>query len=302
MPCRRSRSGCFAISDDTPAFAADRGDLYVYPLHSQPLLDGYREDWDMAADPTPLPTATGYAARVQAGSTERYLYLYIEVDDTHFDAEPDNVHPEQDRFDRVDLTLQRPDGTREFYFFATSAPGLIAAQSVVKGGDGSDARGGRAAHPGILAADRGGLSPGSAHSLELRRVRGSGSKRTDGQRQRQSRRRPHRSAGRRPAVLHDGRARRIARHLHPRRHPCHRHRRQCAEARGRRHFEHGAPLGDTDETAESWYRHFDERRHLELAAAVVRARPARRQQRAPPRSPGGRTRNGCAAPAARSCC
>ena len=92
----------------------------------------------MAADPAPLPTATGYAARVQAGSTDRYLYLYIEVDDPHFDAEPSNVHPEHDRFDRVDLTLQRPDGTREFYFFGTNAPGLIAAQSIVNGGDGQD--------------------------------------------------------------------------------------------------------------------------------------------------------------------
>jgi dedicated sortase system histidine kinase len=128
----------FRDPDDTPAFAADRGDLYVYPLHDQPLLDGYREDWGVAADPAPLPTTTGYAARAQAGSTDRYLYLYIEVDDRHFDAEPANVHPEHDRFDRIDLTLQRPDGTREFYFFGTNAPGLTAAQSIVNGGDGQD--------------------------------------------------------------------------------------------------------------------------------------------------------------------
>jgi two-component system, OmpR family, sensor histidine kinase ChvG len=128
----------FRDPDDTEGFAAGRGDLYVYPLRSQPLLDGYRDDWGVAADPTPLPTTTGYGARVQAGSTDRYLYLYIEVDDSHFDAEPSNVRPERDRFDRVDLTLQRPDGTREFYFFGTNAPGLIAAQSIVNGGDGRD--------------------------------------------------------------------------------------------------------------------------------------------------------------------
>ena len=51
----------FRDPDDTHGFAADRGDLYVYPLHGQPLLDGYREDWGVAADPTPLPTTTGYA-------------------------------------------------------------------------------------------------------------------------------------------------------------------------------------------------------------------------------------------------
>ncbi len=128
----------FRDSAGTGAFEAGRGDLYVYPLRSQPLLDGYRDDWSVGGNPTSLPTITGYAARVLAGSTERYLYLYIEVDDTHFDAEPSNLHPERDRFDRVDLTLQRPDGTQESYFFGTSAPGLIAAQSVVKGDQGQD--------------------------------------------------------------------------------------------------------------------------------------------------------------------
>jgi two-component system, OmpR family, sensor histidine kinase ChvG len=125
----------FRDSGDTTSFAASRGDMYVYPLPGQPLLDGYRDDWGIAANPAALASSTGYHARVQAGSTGRYLYLFIEVDDSHFDPEPSNVHPERDRFDRVDLTLQRPDGTQEAYFFATSAPGLIAAQSIDKGDD-----------------------------------------------------------------------------------------------------------------------------------------------------------------------
>jgi two-component system, OmpR family, sensor histidine kinase ChvG len=128
----------FHDPDDSPAFAADRGDLYVYPLRNSPLLDGYRDDWSVAAPPTSLPTRTGYVSRVQAGTTDRYLYLYVEVDDSHFEPEPGNVHPEHDRFDRIDLTLQRPDGTREFYFFGTAAPGLIAAQSIANGDDGRD--------------------------------------------------------------------------------------------------------------------------------------------------------------------
>jgi two-component system, OmpR family, sensor histidine kinase ChvG len=129
----------FRDPDDSAAFTPGEGDLYVYPLRNQPALDGYRDDWGVAADPTPLPTRNGYVTRVQAGSTDRYLYLFVEVDDTHFDPEPSSAHPERDRFDRVDLTLQRPDGTRQFYFFGTSAPGLIAAQSIVNGGDGQDA-------------------------------------------------------------------------------------------------------------------------------------------------------------------
>jgi len=128
----------FRESGDAQGFAAGRGDLYVYPLRTQPLLDGYRDDWGIAADPTALPSSSGYGARVQAGSTERYLYLYIEVDDSHFDAEPADVHPARDRFDRVDLTLQRSDGMQESYFFATAAPGLIAAQRIVAGDQGQD--------------------------------------------------------------------------------------------------------------------------------------------------------------------
>jgi len=127
----------FRDSGDARAFSAAAGDLYVYPLVTQPLLDGYREDWDIPAEPTPLPTTTRYRARLQAGSTEHYLYLYLEVDDPHFDAEPNHVQPDKDRFDRVNLTLQGP-GSPAAYFFGTNAPGLIAAQGVVKGGDGVD--------------------------------------------------------------------------------------------------------------------------------------------------------------------
>jgi dedicated sortase system histidine kinase len=121
----------FRDSDDTYAFDANHGDLYVHPLRSQPLLDGYRDDWGIATPPVALPSATGYSARVQAGSTERYLYIYVEVDDPQFDAEPGNVHPDRDRFDRIDLTLQGPDGGRQSYFFGTNAQGLIAAQGTV---------------------------------------------------------------------------------------------------------------------------------------------------------------------------
>ena len=127
----------FHDAGDTESFSAGAGDLYVYPLVTQPLLDGYREDWDVPTEPTPLPTNTGYRVRLQAGSTERFLYLFIKVDDTHFDPEPNNVRPDSDRFDRVNIALDGPNG-REAYFFGTDAPGLIAAQSVVKGEDGVD--------------------------------------------------------------------------------------------------------------------------------------------------------------------
>jgi dedicated sortase system histidine kinase len=122
----------------TEPFAAERGDLYVFPLRTQPLLDGYREDWDVPADPLPLPGDHDLGARLQAGSTDRYLFLYVEVDDPRYVPEPRDPHPERDRFDRIDLTLQESDGALQTYLFATSAPGLIEARSVTPGEDGAD--------------------------------------------------------------------------------------------------------------------------------------------------------------------
>ncbi len=127
---------------DTQPFDPRRGDLYVFPLDRQPLLDGYREDWGVAQEPqaaqgSSLMELGGPPARLQAGATERYLYLYIAVDDAHFEPEPSDPHLGRDRFDRVDLILEHPDGSFATFFFATSAPGLIAAQDVTLGDDGA---------------------------------------------------------------------------------------------------------------------------------------------------------------------
>jgi dedicated sortase system histidine kinase len=124
-------------STDLRTFDARSGDLYVHPLNNQPLLDGYRVDRDTPFDATVLPTASGYRARLQAAATERYLYLYLEVDDDHFDPEPNNVRLETDRFDRVNLTVRTPDGGNTDYFFGATAPGLTAAQHWVRLDDAS---------------------------------------------------------------------------------------------------------------------------------------------------------------------
>jgi signal transduction histidine kinase len=127
----------FGNSDDSQPFDSSQGDLYVFPLHNQPLLDGYREDWGIAAEPQELPSG-GLGARILAAATERYLFLYLEVDDPRFTPEPNDAHPEKDRFDRVDFTLQQADGALESLFFATGAPGLIEAQTTVRSDDGVD--------------------------------------------------------------------------------------------------------------------------------------------------------------------
>ncbi len=128
----------FRDVDDTEPYAPGEGDQYVYPLHVQPLLDGYREDWDVSADPVKLPGTGASEVRLQLGDTDRYLFVYLEVYDPHFVAEPPDGPPAGGHFDRVDLTLERPDGSLETYFFASSAQGLIQAQTTVKGDDGVD--------------------------------------------------------------------------------------------------------------------------------------------------------------------
>jgi len=133
----------FRDGADSPPFDKSAGDLYVFPLGRQPLLDGYRDDWDIAQDPGPLPEhlipgGSPLKSRVQAGVTERYLYVYLDVDDPHFKPEPSDPQVGSARFDRVEFLLQKPDGTLESYFFATNAPGLIEAQRVVHDADGSD--------------------------------------------------------------------------------------------------------------------------------------------------------------------
>jgi dedicated sortase system histidine kinase len=125
----------FSGAQDGRPFDPAHGDLYVFGLHNQPLLDGYREDWDVAAEPRPL-AANGLKARAQAGYTERFLFLFVEVDDPGFEPEPSDAHPDRDRFDRINLTLQHADGAMEFYFFGTGAPGPVAAQTVVQSGSG----------------------------------------------------------------------------------------------------------------------------------------------------------------------
>jgi signal transduction histidine kinase len=62
----------------------------------------------------------------------------LEVDDPKFDPEPNDVHPDTDLFDRVDLRVQQPDGVDASYFLATGAPGPIEAQRSVPGDNAQD--------------------------------------------------------------------------------------------------------------------------------------------------------------------
>jgi len=127
----------FRDASDRAPFDPARGDIYVFPLSRQPLLDGYRDDWSLPQEPLRMPRDDGPTTRLQAGATERYLFLFVEVEDPRFEPEPGAAHSSDDRFDRVELLVQRPDGTLGSYFFATDAPGLLEGQSFAVADDGS---------------------------------------------------------------------------------------------------------------------------------------------------------------------
>jgi two-component system, OmpR family, sensor histidine kinase ChvG len=115
---------------DRQPFEESQGDLYVFPLRAEPLLDGYVEDWQLDTAPRALPSATRYQASLLAGSHDRFLYLYLEVDDPSFVPEPGVSDPKRDRFTRVMLWLERTEAAPEAYFFATSAQGPLEAKSL----------------------------------------------------------------------------------------------------------------------------------------------------------------------------
>jgi two-component system sensor histidine kinase ChvG len=72
QPQRVFRDSDEATAGAPAAFAADRGDLYVFPLRSQPLLDGYRDDWGSKSTTptsTPNPATCISSGIVSIGST-----------------------------------------------------------------------------------------------------------------------------------------------------------------------------------------------------------------------------------------
>lgn len=129
----------FRDPSDAQPYDPSQGDFYALPLRSQPLLDGYVDDWEIPGLPpaavpqafVPLASRSGLVAARLAAADDRFLFLLIDVADTHFDPEPNEPQPDNGHFDRVDVVLTNPAGQIESYFFATAAPGLIAAQHAV---------------------------------------------------------------------------------------------------------------------------------------------------------------------------
>jgi len=143
----------------------------------------YRDDWGVPGNPTPLPTAHGvWRTRRQGGFPPSDTFiLYVEVDDTHFDPEPQQRNvPNGTGFDRVkpDAAASRRHGVNSI-FSAPVHPGLIRGPK--QSSTAADGRDRAVEEPRIQAF----LAPdgGRANRVEARippelcRARGSGSRR-----------------------------------------------------------------------------------------------------------------------------
>ena len=116
-------------------FDPDAGDLYAYQLRTQPLLDGYADDWGLPPDALTHLGARDAALKVDyvAGFDERNLYLLLVVADATAQLEQSSTadRDPETRADHVWLALLSPTATHELFLLSTSAPGLISARQPV---------------------------------------------------------------------------------------------------------------------------------------------------------------------------
>jgi dedicated sortase system histidine kinase len=116
-------------------FDAWAGDLYAHRLTTPALLDGFADDWGLAADAFAQLAAPGAPLKVEyaAAADESSLYLMLMVEDLTPALEQSNdpSAPLQARGDHVWLGFEAPDGEGELYLLATQAPGLLSARRPV---------------------------------------------------------------------------------------------------------------------------------------------------------------------------
>jgi dedicated sortase system histidine kinase len=122
-------------SSQPEPFDPEAGDVYAYRLRSEPLLDGYGDDWGLPPDAlTPL-AAPGTALHVDyaAGFDDRNLYLLLVVADVTPRLEQSSTaeRAPETRADHAWLAFVAPNGTNELYLLSTSAPGLLSARQPV---------------------------------------------------------------------------------------------------------------------------------------------------------------------------
>lgn len=114
-------------------FAEDDGrsanQLYGHPLQSEPLVDGYFDDWGLPAGAARSMRGTEGAIRFATGVHRHYLFLFVEVrDGTIVYRRPDEAGSRPQAHDMVTLVSVTDDGDTANFEFEAEAPGDIVVR------------------------------------------------------------------------------------------------------------------------------------------------------------------------------
>ncbi len=117
----------FIVDGKAASFSKDQ--LYAHALVSQPLLDGYFDDWALSDDSLAALTGEDASTRFVLGTYRQYLYLYVDVrDEEVVYALPGAV--ESLHSDGVEVISVDAAGNTTVFTFAAEAPGsLVAART-----------------------------------------------------------------------------------------------------------------------------------------------------------------------------
>ena len=97
--------------------------LYAHPLASEPLIDGYRDEWSTGSEALSTMRGADGPIRFALGQYRQHWYLYAEVRDNavvYFDPASTDA-----AYDRIDLVSIDDQGAMAGYRFAAEAPGRI---------------------------------------------------------------------------------------------------------------------------------------------------------------------------------
>lgn len=102
-------------------------DLYVHPLESAPLIDGYDDDWQsMAHNSAHYQSSDGAEFDLLLSEAGSYLYLLLQVADQAL-IYSDELQAQPGHADQVELTFSNAQGQLRPYLIAPQAPGWVVA-------------------------------------------------------------------------------------------------------------------------------------------------------------------------------
>jgi two-component system, OmpR family, sensor histidine kinase ChvG len=127
----------YRVAELRREFDAERGDLFAPLLPTQPLVDGFADEW-----PQPSRTVPGFSANVQAaegiavpkvrlGVHGRSMYVYIEVatHDVHYEVPASSESAPAGTADRAIILTRDEFGRERAWSISAVAPGPIIVRS-----------------------------------------------------------------------------------------------------------------------------------------------------------------------------